>query len=415
MNGMLLMQIFSIVVFAKNINAKNKELTPQVGRTTGRRSSSTGLHRVLDPSVNLTKLPHKNRSLPEPILPALDAFFEREEAHYQQYKMKNENSHAEVELMPLVFFEKNSKRNESAERQIYKATVKEHPERHERWPPSDLRGLVASLYPDKSNLNRSPAYYSLLAKSMQSGSSVYPAHHYEDARLYGQISDTHRATKPGERATTLDRPAGLDPEENRPRKTNRYRTSEIFINGINSSSVTNRRTMSLLYHFNILREDYDKQLCSIECRKEKNEREFYCNSEFAISGIIHGIETLGKGLRLVTLLVDSNGFYRMSRLYVTPDGFFFKAHILVVDTFNCRRLCPDLKFGGRYIMMGLIYHRRYSLPTWVQERVSGRLKPGDGLVKSSSYVRRYNRKRDQKVQLVRDGKCGGAFPGSGQK
>ncbi|XP_078081904.1 UPF0450 protein C17orf58 homolog [Mustelus asterias] len=105
----------------------------------------------------------------------------------------------------------------------------------------------------------------------------------------------------------------------------------------------------------------------------------------------------------------------MSRLYVTPDGFFFKVHILVVDTFNCRRSCPDLKFGGRYIMMGLIYHRRYSLPTWVQERVSGRLKPGDGLVRSSSYVRRYNKKRDQRVQLVRDEKCGGAFLRSWQK
>uniref|UniRef100_UPI00398F3939 UPF0450 protein C17orf58 homolog n=1 Tax=Pristiophorus japonicus TaxID=55135 RepID=UPI00398F3939 len=411
MNGMLLMQVFSIVVFAKNINAKNKELTPQVGRTTGRRSFSTGFHRMLDPSVNLTKLPHKNRSLPESSLPALDAFFEREEAHHQQYNKKDENSHGEVELMPLVFFEKNGKRNESAEGQNYKATVRDHPERHERWPLSDLRGLVASFYPDKSKLNRSPAYYGLLAKSMQSSSSMYSPHNYQGARLHWQISDTHRVTKQGERTTTSQ----LDPEENRSRKAIRYRTSDTFINGINSSSVTNRRTMSLLYHFNILREDYDRHLCSIECRKEKDEREFYCSSEFAISGIVHDIETLGKGLRLVALLVDSNGFYRMGRLYVTPDGFFFKVHILVVDTFNCRRSCPDLKFGGKYIMMGLIYHRRYSLPTWVQERVTGRLKPGDGLVKSSSYVRRYNRKRDQKVQLVQDGKCGGAFLGSRQK
>uniref|UniRef100_A0A4W3K9D0 CQ058 protein n=1 Tax=Callorhinchus milii TaxID=7868 RepID=A0A4W3K9D0_CALMI len=116
-------------------------------------------------------------------------------------------------------------------------------------------------------------------------------------------------------------------------------------------------------------------------------------------------------MRLVTVLVDSDGFYRTSRLYVTPDGFFFKAHVLVVDTFNCKRPCPDLKFGARYIMMGQIYHRRYSLPAWVQERVTGRLKPGDGLVKSSSYVKRYNRKREQKLQAAQDGKCGGSFPG----
>ncbi|XP_067914821.1 UPF0450 protein C17orf58 homolog [Heterodontus francisci] len=411
MNGMLLIQVFSIVGFAKNINAKNKELTLQVGRMTGRRSSSTGLPKMLDPSVNLTKLPHKNRSRPESTLSALDAFFEREGAPDQQYRMKNENLQVEGKLRPLGFFEKNSKRNESTERQIHKATAKERPEMHERWQLSDLPGLMSSFYPDKSKLNRSPTYYSLLAKSMQSSSSMYPVHNYQGARLYHQISNTHRVTKQGERATTYN----LDPEENRPRKTIQYKTSDTLKHGINSSSVTNHRTKSLLYHFNILREDYNKELCSIECRKEKNEKEFYCNSEFAISGIVHDIETLGKGLRLVTLLVDSNGFYRMSRLYVTPDGFFFKVHILVVDTFNCRRLCPVLKFGGRYIMMGLIYHRRYSLPTWVQERVSGRLKPGDGLVRSSSYVRRFNRKRDQRVQLVRDGNCGGAFLRAQQK
>ncbi|XP_072414945.1 uncharacterized protein [Chiloscyllium punctatum] len=394
MNRLVFIHIFSIVVFAKT-----EELTPKFGITTDRRSSSSG---ILDPSVNLTKLPHKNQSHLESSLPVLDAFFEREETSYQQYKIKNEISHAEGELSPMVFFEKNHKRNESTDRQKYKATAKEHPERQGSWQSNYLR----PLYPDKSNLNRSPIYYNLLVKRMQSSFSVYPIHNYhQGTQLH------HHVTKQGERATSYN----LDLEENRSRKTIRYRTSETFTNGSNSSSTIHRRPSSLLYHFNILREDYNKELCSIECRKEKNEREFYCNSEFvfnlstAISGIVHAIVTLGKGLRLVTLLVDSGGFYRMSRLYVTPDGFFFKVHILVVDTFNCRRLCPDLKFGGKYILMGLIYHRRYILPTWAQERVSGRLKPGDGLVKSSSYVRRYNKKRDQRVQLARDGKCGSAF------
>ncbi|XP_043570187.1 uncharacterized protein LOC122561934 isoform X3 [Chiloscyllium plagiosum] len=305
------------------------ELTPQFGITTDRRSSSSGL---LDPSVNLTKLPHKNQSHLESSLPVLDAFFEREETSYQQYKIKNEISHAEGELSPMVFFEKNHKRNESTDRQKYKATAKEHPERQGNWQSNYLRGL----YPDKSNLNRSPIYYNLLAKSMQSSFSVYPIHNYhQGTQLH------HHVIKQGERATSYN----LDLEENRSRKTIRYRTSETFINGSNSSSAIHRRPSSLLYHFNILREDYNKELCSIECRKEKNEREFYCNSEF----------------------------------------------------------------GGKYILMGLIYHRRYILPTWAQERVSGRLKPGDGLVKSSSYVRRYNKKRDQRVQLAHDGKCGSAF------
>ncbi|XP_048411218.1 UPF0450 protein C17orf58 homolog isoform X2 [Stegostoma tigrinum] len=349
MNGLIFIHAFSVVVF----------------------SNTKGL---LEPSVNLTKLPHKNHSCLETSLPVLDAFFERKETSYQQYKIKNEISHTEGKLSPMVFFEKISKRNESTERQNYKATAKERPERQERWQSNNLQGLVSSLYPDKSKLNRSPIYYNLLAKSMQSGFPMHPAHKYHQGT---QLQ--HHVTKQGERATSYN----LDLEENRSRKTIRYRTSETFINGINSSSAINRRPSSLLYHFNILRE--------------------------AISGIVHNIVTLGKGLRLVTLLVDSNGFYRMSRLYVTPDGFFFKVQILVVDTFNCRRSCPDLKFGAKYILMGLIYHRRYILPTWAQERVSGRLKPGDGLVKSSSYASRYNRKRDQRVQLARDGKCGGTF------
>uniref|UniRef100_A0A8C4T0W9 CQ058 protein n=2 Tax=Erpetoichthys calabaricus TaxID=27687 RepID=A0A8C4T0W9_ERPCA len=110
-------------------------------------------------------------------------------------------------------------------------------------------------------------------------------------------------------------------------------------------------------------------------------------------------------IRLVTLLVNSNGFYRASRLYVTPDGFFFKVRILVLETYRCAKPCHDFKLGSRYIVMGHIYHRRRHLPSELPRLVAGRLRPGDGLVRSSSYVKRYNRKREQRMQDVLQLKC----------
>uniref|UniRef100_A0A3Q2CNF5 Uncharacterized protein n=1 Tax=Cyprinodon variegatus TaxID=28743 RepID=A0A3Q2CNF5_CYPVA len=50
-------------------------------------------------------------------------------------------------------------------------------------------------------------------------------------------------------------------------------------------------------------------------------------------------------VRLITLMVSADGFYKMSRLYVTPDSFFFKVRLLVLDTYKCSKPCPDLKLG----------------------------------------------------------------------
>uniref|UniRef100_A0A8C2UHX6 Chromosome 17 open reading frame 58 n=1 Tax=Coturnix japonica TaxID=93934 RepID=A0A8C2UHX6_COTJA len=111
------------------------------------------------------------------------------------------------------------------------------------------------------------------------------------------------------------------------------------------------------------------------------------------------MENLGSGVHLVTLLVNTDGLYKMSRLYVTPDGFFFRVHILVVDSFNCSRPCPDFKLGSRYIVMGQIYHKRRQIPANLMQFLRGHLRPGDGLLaSSSSYVKRFNRKRNRKVQ-----------------
>ncbi|NXG70169.1 CQ058 protein, partial [Baryphthengus martii] len=101
----------------------------------------------------------------------------------------------------------------------------------------------------------------------------------------------------------------------------------------------------------------------------------------------------------------------MSRLYIAPDGFFFRVHIPVVDTLNCRKLCPDLKLGltyfvgSRHIMMGRIYHKRRQIPDNLLPSLRGRLRPGDGLLRSgTSYVKRFKMKRNRKVQAAQT-KC----------
>ncbi|XP_029455227.1 UPF0450 protein C17orf58 homolog isoform X2 [Rhinatrema bivittatum] len=148
-----------------------------------------------------------------------------------------------------------------------------------------------------------------------------------------------------------------------------------------------------------------EKMCLTECWKERDEAEFYCFSEFAVNGIVHDVEILGKGLRLITLLVNSDGLYKMSRLYIIPDGFFFRIKILAIDTLNCHRLCPYFKPGSRYIVMGQIYHKRLQLPPSMLQFIRGHLRPGDGLVWSNSYVKRFNRKKGRKVQGAARTKC----------
>ncbi|XP_057569983.1 UPF0450 protein C17orf58 homolog isoform X1 [Hippopotamus amphibius kiboko] len=139
--------------------------------------------------------------------------------------------------------------------------------------------------------------------------------------------------------------------------------------------------------------------CARACGADWDERESYCASEFAVNGIVHDVDVLGTGIRLVTLLVDRDGLYKMNRLYITPDGFFFRVHILALDSSSCNKPCPEFKPGSRYIVMGHIYHKRRQLPTALLQVLRGRLRPGDGLLRSSSsYVKRFNRKRDGQVQ-----------------
>ncbi|KAF6298125.1 hypothetical protein mRhiFer1_001738 [Rhinolophus ferrumequinum] len=139
--------------------------------------------------------------------------------------------------------------------------------------------------------------------------------------------------------------------------------------------------------------------CARACGADLDERESYCASEFAVNGIVHDVDVLSTGIQLVTLLVDRDGLYKMNRLYITPDGFFFRVHILALDSSSCNKPCPEFKPGSRYIVMGHIYHKRRQFPTALLQVLRGRLRPGDGLLwGGSSYVNRFNRKRDGQVQ-----------------
>ncbi|XP_029480685.1 UPF0450 protein C17orf58-like [Oncorhynchus nerka] len=215
----------------------------------------------------------------------------------------------------------------------------------------------------------------------------------------------HPATSPRRDPPTRK----LDPEENRPGgKSSLYQSGGANRNNSRSSVLLNRRSSSLLYHFDILKRESDfthEAVCMSECRKEKEERDHYCYSEFAVNGIVHDIDMVRKGIRLITLMVSSDGFYKMSRLYVTPDSFFLKVRLLVLDTYKCSKPCPDIKLGSRYIVMGQIYHRRRHLPNDLLALLGGKLKPGDGLLRSNNYVKRFNKRRHQKALEATRSKC----------
>ncbi|KAM6345487.1 UPF0450 protein C17orf58 homolog isoform 1-T1 [Alca torda] len=228
------------------------------------------------------------------------------------------------------------------------------------------------------------------------------AHFHHTASSYQKMTSLVEAYPfPDSGAVESDDPNTLD-HFNRPHKIMPYKHTDPFKKVTKPSWVTNRQSSSLPYHFSTLKKDGDKEkACLTECRKERDEVEAYCTSEFAVNGIVYNMERLGNGVHLITLLVKSDGLYKMSHLYITPDGFFFRVHILVVDTLNCSKPCLDFKLGSRYIVMGQIYHKRRQIPANLLRFLRGRLRPGDGLLRSSSsYVKRFNRKRNRQVQAA---------------
>ncbi|XP_053938893.1 UPF0450 protein C17orf58 homolog isoform X2 [Cuculus canorus] len=226
------------------------------------------------------------------------------------------------------------------------------------------------------------------------------AHFYHTASSYQKITSLVEALPfPYSGAVDSDDRNTLD-HFNRPGKIISY---DPLKKVTNPSWVTNRQSPSSAYHFSAPRRGGDKEkACLTECGKERDEAEAFCAT---LNGIVYNIERLGNGVHLITLLVNSDGLYKMSRLYVTPDAAFFRVHVLVVDTLNCSKPCPDFKLGSRYIVMGRVYYKRRQMPADLLPLLRGRLRPGDGLLQSSSsYVKRFNRKRHHKVQAARS-KC----------
>ncbi|KFQ81989.1 hypothetical protein N337_06911, partial [Phoenicopterus ruber ruber] len=102
-------------------------------------------------------------------------------------------------------------------------------------------------------------------------------------------------------AVESDDPNMLD-HFNRPGKIIPYKRTDPFKKITKPSWVTNRQSSSLPYHFSALKKDGDKEkACLSECRKERDEVEAYCASEFAVNGIVYNMERLGNGVHLITL------------------------------------------------------------------------------------------------------------------
>lgn len=55
--------------------------------------------------------------------------------------------------------------------------------------------------------------------------------------------------------------------------------------------------------------------------------------------------------------------------------------------------------------MGHIYHRRRHLPNDLLNLLGGKLKPGDGLLLSSNYIKRFNKRRHQKALEATRSRC----------
>lgn len=87
-----------------------------------------------------------------------------------------------------------------------------------------------------------------------------------------------------------------------------------------------------------------------------------CVLKAAVNGIVHDVDVLGSGIQLVTLLVDRDGLYKMNRLYITPDGFFFRVHMLALDSSSCNKPCPEFKPG---IETALTTFYKYFMPPFV--------------------------------------------------
>ncbi|KFQ62655.1 hypothetical protein N334_10485, partial [Pelecanus crispus] len=128
------------------------------------------------------------------------------------------------------------------------------------------------------------------------------AHFHHAASPYRKMTYLVEAHPfPDSGAVESDDPNTLD-HFNRPGKTIPYKHPDPLKKITKPSWVTNRQSTSLPYDFGGLKKDGDKEkACLTECRKERDEVEAYCASEFAVNGIVYNMERLGNGVHLITL------------------------------------------------------------------------------------------------------------------
>ncbi|KFQ41607.1 hypothetical protein N333_09634, partial [Nestor notabilis] len=128
------------------------------------------------------------------------------------------------------------------------------------------------------------------------------AHFHHAASSYHKMTslvETHLFPDSG--AVEAGDPNALD-HFNRPGKIIPYTHTDPFKKITKPSWVTNRQSSSLPYQLSALKKDGDKEkACLTECRKERDEVEAYCTSEFAVNGIVYNMERLGNGVHLITL------------------------------------------------------------------------------------------------------------------
>lgn len=103
---------------------------------------------------------------------------------------------------------------------------------------------------------------------------------------------------------------------------------------------------------------------------------------------------VGSSVFLTSAKAETNTLFsanmKTARLYTFPLHF------------NTSVMCSQ---GTRYIVMGQIYHRRRHLPSDLLNLLGGKLKPGDGLLRSNNYVKRFNKRRHQKALEATRSRC----------
>ncbi|KFO92778.1 hypothetical protein N320_00855, partial [Buceros rhinoceros silvestris] len=156
--------------------------------------------------------------------------------------------------------------------------------------------------PSPASLHANHANRQHADRRLAEAANSVSAHFHHTASSYPKmISLVEAQPFPDPAAAEVDDPYTLN-HFNRPGKMIPYKHTDPLKKITRPSWVSNRQSPSLLYHVSALKKDADKEkVCLTECRKERDEAEAYCASEFAVNGIVYDMERLGNGVHLITL------------------------------------------------------------------------------------------------------------------